>query len=154
MNNIIGRLDPAKPILIASFSDEQLAGALRAVQVAGRSDMTLAVGMGGERLDAVANDPAFIGTVSFFPAGYANAAIPTALMMLAGRPVPKSVFAYSDLVTPKTVCKVDPKLGCRDMPAWQPDDATIDEAGYQAYVKALYADPTFANFQMLLPPLA
>lgn len=154
MNNLLGRLDAAKPVLIASFSDEQLAGAVRAVQVAGRSDMTLAIGMGGERLDAVATDPSFIATMSFFPAGYANAAIPTALAMLAGVKVPESVFAYSNLVTPKTVCKVDPKLNCRAMPAWQPDEDTVDEAAYKAYVAALYKDPTFANFKMLLPPLA
>ena len=154
MNNLIGRLDPTKPILIASFSDEQLAGALRAVQVAGRSDTTLAVGMGGERLDAVSTDPSFIGTVSFFPAGYADAAIPTALAILAGVNMPKSVFAYSNLVTPKTVCAVDPKLACRPMPAWQPEDATIDEGAYKSFVTALYADPTFANFKMLLPPMA
>jgi ribose transport system substrate-binding protein len=151
MNNVIGRLDPAKPVLIASFSDEQLTGALRAIAVAGRSDMTVAVGMGGERLDAVGSDPSFIGTMSFFPETYACAAIPTALALLAGQTMPGSVFAYSNLVTPKTVCKADPTTTCRDMPAWQPDDAAIDEAEYKAFVHALHQDPTFTDFQMLLP---
>lgn len=154
MNNLVGRLDPARPTLIASFSDEQLTGALRAVQVAGRADMTLGVGMGGERLDAVGTDPTFIGTVSFFPSGYANAAIPTALAMLAGRPVPRSVFAYSDLVTPATVCNADPKTTCRSLPAWQPEGAKVDEDAYRAFVARLRADPAFANFQMLLPSAA
>jgi ribose transport system substrate-binding protein len=153
MNNLIGRLDPDKPVLVASFSDEQLAGALRALSVAGRSDLTLAVGMGGERLDAVATDPTFIGTMSFFPEDYACAAVPTALATLAGVPMPGSVFAYSNLVTPKTVCKVDPKRSCREAPPWQPDDAAIDEGAYKAFVAELHKDPTFTNFKMLLPPL-
>ena len=151
MNNLIGRLDPARPLLIASFSDEQLTGALRAVEVAGRADTTLGVGMGGERLDAVGADPTFIGTVSFFPAGYADAAVPTALAMLAGRPVPRSVFAHSDLVTPATVCRADPKTTCRTLPSWQPAGAAVDEGAYRAFVARLHADPTFTNFQMLLP---
>jgi ribose transport system substrate-binding protein len=154
MNSLVGRLDPDKPILIGSFSDEQLAGALRAVEVAGRSELTIAVGMGGERLDAVASDPSFIGTMSFFPKGYADAAIPTALSVLAKRAVPDSVFTYSNLVTPKTVCEVDPANACRPMPDWQPDDASIDEAKYGSYVASLHANPTFADFQMLLPPSA
>lgn len=152
MNNLIGRLPPDKPVLVASFSDEQLAGALRALQVAGRTEQTIAVGMGGERLDAVASTPSFIGTMSFFPRGYANAAIPTALMMLAGHDVPESVFAYSDLVTTKNVCNVDSSLDCSDLFDWQAEDAQIDEAAYAAFVNQLYDDPTFKNYKMLLPP--
>jgi hypothetical protein len=95
-NNLIGRFDPSKPVLIASFSDEQLAGALRALSVAGRSDLTLAVG----------------------------------------------------------ICKVDPKLVCRDAPVWRPDDAVIDEGAYKAFVADPHRDPTFANFKMPPPPPA
>ncbi|MDQ0474477.1 sugar ABC transporter substrate-binding protein [Labrys wisconsinensis] len=153
MNNLMGRLDPDKPVLVASFSDEQLAGALRALAAAGRSESTLAVGMGGERLDLLGQDPAFVGTMSFFPKGYANAAVPTALAMLAGRPVPKSVFAFSDLVKPDTACKVDPAVACRARPDWQPADAAIDEAAYRAYVAALHQRDEFRNFQVLLPPI-
>jgi ribose transport system substrate-binding protein len=151
MNSVLGRLDPSKPILLTSFSDEQLAGALRAVSVAGRNDKTLACGMGGERLDVIATDPSFIGTVSFFPQDYANAAVPAALAILAGVPVPKSVFAYSELVRPDTVCKIDPKLPCRPRPSWQSDDAAVDPDAYKAYVTGLYKNPEFANFRMLLP---
>jgi ribose transport system substrate-binding protein len=152
MNSLLGRLDPAAPLLIASFSDEQLAGALKAVANARRSDMALAVGMGGERLDAVASDPSFIATMSFFPKGYANAAIPTALAMLAGETVPPSVFAYYDLVKPDTVCDADPAQKCRARPDWQPEAAAVDEAAYQRFVAALYQRPDLANFHMLLPP--
>jgi ABC-type sugar transport system substrate-binding protein len=151
MNSLLSRLDPAKPILLTSFSDEQLAGALRAVSVARRNDMMLACGMGGERLDAIASDPSFIGTVSFFPREYAAAAIPTALGILAGVAVPKSVFAYTDLVRPDTVCKIDPKLICRPRPDWQAADASINVADYRAFVASLYTNPEFSGFHMLLP---
>jgi ABC-type sugar transport system substrate-binding protein len=153
MNNTIGRLDPDKPVLVASFSDEQLAGALKALSAAGRSANTLAVGMGGERLDMLGQDPAFIGTMSFFPKGYANAAVPTALAILAGKNVPKSVFAFSDLVKPDTACKIDPSVACRARPDWQPADAEIDEAAYRAYVQSLYQRDEFKNFQVLLPAI-
>jgi ABC-type sugar transport system substrate-binding protein len=151
MNSLLGRLDPSKPLLLTSFSDEQLAGALRAVSVAGRNDKTLACGMGGERLDVIGSDPSFIGTVSFFPRGYANAAIPAALGILAGVPVPKSVFAYSELVKPDTVCQIDPKVPCRPRPGWQAEDASVDAAAYKAFVASLYGNPEFSGFHMLLP---
>ena len=152
MTNLLGRLDPDKPLLVASFSDEQLTGALRALAVAERTDKTLAVGMGGERLDALAADPDFIATMSFFPRQYANAAIPTALALLAHAPIPTSVFAYSDLVRPDTACAVDPSLKCRARPSWQPAEAAIDEAAYRRFVAGLYDRPEFRDFQVLLPP--
>ncbi len=153
MNNLLGRLDPSKPILVASFSDEQLAGALRAIANAGRSDMTLAVGMGGERLDLLGTDPSFIGTMSFFPERYATAAVPAALAVLAGRELPPAVFAFSYLITPDTVCEIDPTTTCRERPEWQPADAVINEAAYRDYVAGLYDREEFADFQMLLPPV-
>lgn len=153
MNSFLNKLDPDKPVLIGSFSDEQLAGALRAMQVAGRSDMTIAVGMGGERLDALASDPSFIGTMSFFPQHYADAAIPAALMQLAGKKTPDSIFTYSNLVTGKNVCDVDSTTKCRQVPQWQPDDAKIDEAKYKAYVDSLHQNTKFADYKMLLPAI-
>jgi hypothetical protein len=66
-------------------------------------------------------------------------------------PVPKSVFAYSTLVRPDTVCQIDPKLPCRGRPAWQAEDAAIDPAAYRAFVASLYANPEFTGFHMLLP---
>jgi len=153
MNTLLNRLDPDKPILIATFSDEQLAGALRAIQVAGRSDMTMAVGMGGERLDVVSSDPSLIGTLSFFPEYYAYAAIPAALMQLAGKTTPDSIFTYSALVTGKNVCKVDPANPCRQIADWQTEDASIDEAKYKSYVVSLHQHPSFADYKMLLPAI-
>ncbi len=153
MTDLAGRLDPAAPVLVASFSDEQLAGALRALSVAGFGDKVLAVGMGGERLDALATDPSFIGTMSFFPRLYARAAVPTALAVLAGAALPRSVFAYSDLVTPATVCRVDPATPCRTPPAWQPARDTVDEPAYRGYVRSLHTRPEFKDFQILLPPV-
>ncbi len=153
MSDLLGRLDPERPVLVASFSDEQLAGALRALEAAGRADKTLAIGMGGERLDALAADPAFVGTMSFFPRGYANAAIPTALALLSGSEMPKNVFAFSDLVTPTTVCGVDAAIRCRPRPSWQPAVERVDEAAYRRYVESLYQRPEFRDFQILLPPV-
>lgn len=153
MSDLSGRLDPDRPVLVASFSDEQLAGALRALGVAGRADKTLAIGMGGERLDLLSSDPAFIGTMSFFPRSYANAAIPAALAILAGAKLPRSIFAYSDLVTPQTVCSVDPAVSCRKQPDWQKPREQFDAAAYRAYVQSLYQRPEFHDFQILLPPV-
>lgn len=153
MNNILSRLDPAKPLLIASFSDEVLAGALRSITIGGLDDMTLAVGMGGTLLDQVATDPTFIASMSFFPKGYANAAIPIALATLAGHELPGSIFAYSDLVTPAKTCVIDPETACGDMPDWLAQDAIIDEAAYRDFVAALHDDSYFEGFEMLLPPV-
>ena len=151
MNSLLGRIDTDKPVLIASFSDEQLAGALRAISVAGRDANTIAIGVGGERLDAVASEPTYIASMSCFPEIYANAAIPTALALLAGKEVPTSVFAYSDLVTPANVCKFDDAHPCSDLPDWQSTEVKIDEAAYADFVRGLYKDSTFADFKMLLP---
>jgi len=151
MNTLLNRLGVDKPILIASFSDEQLAGALRAVQIAGRSDMTIAVGMGGERLDVVSSDPSAIGTLSFFPEYYANAVIPAALMQLAGREIPDSIFTYNNLVHGKNVCKIDASLPCHPLADWQMEDAQIDETKYKFYVTSLHQHPSFADYKMLLP---
>ena len=152
MNNILTRLDSDKPLLIAAFSDEVLSGVVRAVHVGGLEDNTIAVGMGGEMLGLVATDPVFIASMSFFPERYANAALPMALATLAGQDVPTSVFAYTDLVTPATVCEVDPALECSDLPDWMAEDAEIDEAAYASYVEELHADPYYEGFEMLLPP--
>lgn len=152
MNNILTRLDADKPLLIAAFSDEVLSGAVRAVTVGGLGDQAIAVGMGGEMLEMVATDPVFIASMSFFPEGYANAALPMALATLAGRDVPMSVFAHTDLVTPGNVCKVNPDLACSDLPEWMAPDAVIDEAAYAGFVKALHENPYYTGFEMLLPP--
>lgn len=152
MNNILTRLDPDAPLLISSFSDEVLSGVVRAVNVGGLAENTIAIGMGGEMLGLVASDPVFIASMSFFPERYANAALPMALATLAGRDVPTSVFAYTDLVTSANVCEVDPQYACSETPDWMAQDAVIDEAAYDAYVAALHADPYYEGFEMLLPP--
>lgn len=152
MNNILSRLDPTKPLLIASFSDEVLSGALRSVKIDGLDDMTIAVGMGGTLLDQVATDPTFLASMSFFPKGYANAAIPIAMATLAGHELPTSIFAYSDLVTPAKTCQIDPETSCGEMPEWMANDADINEAAYSDFVAALHNDPYFKGYEMLLPP--
>ena len=152
MNNILTRLDPDAPLLIAAFSDEVLSGVVRAVSLGGMSDNALAVGMGGEMLELVATDPVFMASMSFFPERYANAALPMALASLAGQEVPTSVFAYSDLVTPANVCEVNSELACSELPDWMAEDAEIDEAAYASFVESLHANPYYDGFEMLLPP--
>lgn len=152
MNNILTRLDPDAPLLIAAFSDEVLSGVVRAVNLGGMSDNALAVGMGGEMLELVATDPVFMASMSFFPERYANAALPMALATLAGQEVPTSVFAYTDLVTPANVCEVNTELACSNLPDWMAEDAVIDEAAYAAFVKSLHANSYYDGFEMLLPP--
>ncbi len=153
MNNILTRLDPDAPLLIASFSDEVLSGVVRAVTIGGLADKAIAVGMGGEMLELVATDPVFVASMSFFPERYANAAIPMALMTLAGHDVPTSVFAYTDLVTSANVCEVNTDLACSDLPDWMAEDAVIDEAAYAEFVQSLHDDPYYDGFEMLLPPV-
>ncbi|SLN64553.1 sugar ABC transporter substrate-binding protein [Roseisalinus antarcticus] len=152
MNNIMTRLDPDKPLLISSFSDEVLSGVVRAVNVGGMAENTIAIGMGGEMLEMVASDPVFIASMSFFPERYANAALPMALATLAGEDVPTSVFAYTNLVTPANVCDANPEIACSDTPDWMAEDADIDEEAYDAYVASLHADPYYEGYEMLLPP--
>jgi ribose transport system substrate-binding protein len=152
MNNILTRLDPDAPLLITSFSDEVLSGVVRAATVGGLAEQTIAVGMGGEMLELVASDPIFIASMSFFPERYANAALPMALATLAGREIPSSVFAYTDLVTPANVCEVDPDIACQPVPDWMAEDAEIDEAAYTDFVRSLHDNPYYDGFEMLLPP--
>ncbi len=151
MNDLKQRLDPKKPLMIVSFSDEQLAGALQAIHADGRSDMTMAVGMGGGRLDAVASDDSFIATVSVTPSLYANYALPAALMHLAGRELPAKIFIDDKLVTPANVCKFDTEQACSDLPKWQPKNEAYDEAAFANFVNDLYGRDDLKDFQVLLP---
>lgn len=153
MNNILTRLDSDAPLLIAAFSDEVLSGVVRAVGIGGLSDSALAIGMGGEMLELIATDPVFIASMSFFPERYANAALPMALATLAGRDVPNSVFAYTNLVTRANVCEVNADLACSDLPGWMAEDAVIDEEAYARFVESLYANPYYEGFEVLLPPV-
>ena len=149
-NSLVNELDPKKPILLGSFSDEQLVGALRALLVAGLSDMTIAVGMGGKRLDPIATDPSFIATISFFPECYADAAIPSVLAVLAKKKIPSSIFTYTNLINRANFRNADPEHKCAALPTWQAANAKIEEARYKAYVQQLHNDK---RFYMLLPPV-
>lgn len=153
MNNILSRIDPDKPLLIASFSDEIMSGVLRAVKIGGLEDNTIAVGMGGTLLEQVVTDPMFIATMSFFPEKYANAAVPIALAVLAGKEIPSSVFAFSDLVTPSKACILNSEITCGENASWMDDDAAIDEADYKEFVISLHEDPYYEGFELLLPTL-
>ena len=152
MNNLKGRLPADAPVMIASFSDEQLAGALRAMSQDGRTE-TIGVGMGGGRLDAVSGDPNFIGTVSSFnPTLYGNYAIPVGFSLLAGAKTPDRVYTRYDLVTPENLCRFDTNLPCHDLPSWQPAEVTINEDSYRSLVDYLYGLEDFQDFEVLLPP--
>ena len=87
MADVLGRLDRSDRILVAAMTDPIAAGALRAVEAAGRGDRVLVAGQGATieaRDELCAGTPAFAGSVAFFPERYGDRLIPLAVDLAAG----------------------------------------------------------------------
>jgi len=134
MNTLLNWLDHSKPIFLVSFYDESLAGASRAIRVAGRQDTEMGVGMGGKRPDARASDPMFLATLSTAPTRYGDYANPAALTALAGYALPLHISIADKLVTATNICQIDNRYQLKSsLPAWQPRDLSVDSSAYAPF---------------------
>jgi ribose transport system substrate-binding protein len=103
MNNVIGRIPDGAPIMVTAINDQAATGMLRAVKQAGREADLIVVGMGADEIQTMADEPAFVSSVGYFPERYGNYLIPLALMQLAGKEVPDTVLVNHVMVTPRTM---------------------------------------------------
>jgi ribose transport system substrate-binding protein len=115
---------PKRRTLLTGINDFAVLGALRAFEEAGRSNLCLAVGLGGTpegRRELRLPNTRLAGCVGFFPERYGKSALALALDILHKRSVPPAIYAPVQLITPQNVNQFYPKdiFEHRDM------DATI-----------------------------
>ncbi len=148
MSNVLGRIPIGSPILVTAINDGSTKGMLQAVKAAGREADLLAVGMGGDELDALLGEEQFVASVGYFPENYGNYLIPLSMMMLAGQQVPQGILISHTMVTPMNVCKFYPDRKCSERaPKF---NYTFPTAAFKAFMDALRKDPELKEYQALL----
>jgi ribose transport system substrate-binding protein len=148
MSNVLGRIPVGAPIIVTAINDGSTKGMLQAVKAAGRQADLLAVGMGGDELDALLGEEQFVASVGYFPENYGNYLIPLSMMMLAGKPVPAGVLISHVMVTPMNVCKIYPDRKCVERaPKFSYKFPT---ALFNAFMDSLRKDPELKEYQALL----
>lgn len=148
MSNVLGRIPAGSPIIVTAINDGSTKGMLQAVKAAGRQGDLLAVGMGGDELDALLGEEQFVASVGYFPENYGNYLIPLSMMMLAGNQVPAGVLISHIMVTPMNVCKIYPDRKCVERaPKFTYKFPT---ALFNAFMDSLRKDPELKDYQPLL----
>jgi ribose transport system substrate-binding protein len=148
MSNVLGRIPAGSPIIVTAINDGSTKGMLQAVKAAGRQGDLLAVGMGGDELDALLGEEQFVASVGYFPENYGNYLIPLSLMMLAGKQVPAGVLISHTMVTPMNVCKIYPDRKCVERaPKFSYKFPT---ALFNTFMDSLRKDPELKDYQALL----
>jgi ribose transport system substrate-binding protein len=148
MSNVLGRIPAGSPIIVTAINDGSTKGMLQAVKAAGRQGDLLAVGMGGDELDALLGEDQFVASVGYFPENYGNYLIPLSMMMLAGQQVPAGVLISHTMVTPMNVCKIYPDRKCVERaPKFSYKFPT---ALFNAFMDSLRKDPELKEYQALL----
>ncbi len=148
MSNVLGRIPVGSPIIVTAINDGSTKGMLQAVKAAGRQGDLLAVGMGGDELDALLGEEQFVASVGYFPENYGNYLIPLSMMMLAGNQVPAGVLISHIMVTPMNVCKIYPDRKCVER---APKFAyKFPTALFNAFMDSLRKDPELKDYQALL----
>jgi ribose transport system substrate-binding protein len=113
-NNVLGRIPAGVPIMATAINDQATTGILRAVKQGGREADLIAVGMGADETETLVNEPAFIGSVGYFPERYGNFLVPMALAELAGIDLPPTVLQTHVMVDKGNVCNYYPDFPCTD----------------------------------------
>jgi ribose transport system substrate-binding protein len=148
MSNVLGRIPVGSPIIVTAINDGSTKGMLQAVKAAGRQADLLAVGMGGDELDALLGEEQFVASVGYFPENYGNYLIPLTMMMLSGKQVPAGILISHIMVTPMNVCKIYPDRKCAERaPKFSYKFPT---ALFNAFMDSLRKDPELKEYQALL----
>jgi len=95
MQDTLTRLADADRVLVTAINDPSAVGALRAVEQAGRTDQVLIAGQNAtiEARDALCSEnPAFVGSVAYFPDRYGDKLIPLAIDLANGVEPPDAVY--------------------------------------------------------------
>jgi ribose transport system substrate-binding protein len=148
MNNVLGRIPAGVPIMVTAINDQSATGMLRATKQAGREKDLLVVGMGADEVQTLADEPAFIASVGYFPERYGNYIIPLALMQLAGKTTPDAVLVHHVMVTKANVCQFYPDQKCASGPALA---YNFPQDKFAAYLTELRKSPALQGFENLIP---
>ncbi len=93
--DVLTRLSDADHILVSAINDPSAVGALRAAEAAGRTDDVLIAGQNATieaRTEICRANPAFIGSVAYFPDRYGDYLIPLAIRLAGGEEPPDEVL--------------------------------------------------------------
>ncbi len=89
------RLTDADHILVSAINDPSAVGALRAAEAANRTDDVMIAGQNATieaRTEICRDNPAFIGSVAYFPDRYGDYLIPLAIRLAGGETPPDEVL--------------------------------------------------------------
>jgi ribose transport system substrate-binding protein len=93
--DVLTRLSDADHILVSAINDPSAVGALRAAEAANRTDDIMIAGQNATieaRTEICRDNPAFIGSVAYFPDRYGDYLIPLAIDLAAGEAPPEEVL--------------------------------------------------------------
>jgi ribose transport system substrate-binding protein len=93
--DVLTRLSDADHILVSAINDPSAVGALRAAEAANRTDGVMIAGQNATieaRTEICRDNPAFIGSVAYFPDRYGDYLIPLAIKLAAGEAPPDQVL--------------------------------------------------------------
>ncbi|HEV2108746.1 MAG TPA: sugar ABC transporter substrate-binding protein [Thermomicrobiales bacterium] len=93
--DVLTRLSDADHILVSAINDPSAVGALRAAEAAGRTDDVMIAGQNATieaRTEICRDNPAFIGSVAYFPDRYGDYLIPLAIQIAGGEEPPEEVL--------------------------------------------------------------
>jgi ribose transport system substrate-binding protein len=147
-NNILGRIPAGVPILGTAINDQASTGILRAVKQANREADLIVVGMGADETATLANEPAFIASVGYFPERYGNYLLPLSLMELAGKAAPATVLVNHVMVTKANICNYYKDQKCSSDPGL---NYVFPQAKFEAHLAAIRLLPDLKGFENLIP---
>lgn len=93
--DVLTRLTDADHILVSAINDPSAVGALRAAEAAGRTDQVIIAGQNATieaRTEICRDNPAFVGSVAYFPDRYGDYLIPLAIRLAAGEAPPDELL--------------------------------------------------------------
>ena len=150
MNNILNRIPDDVPIMMTAINDQATTGMLRAVKLANREQDALAVGMGADEVETLANEERFIASVGYFPENYGNYLIAIGLAELAGKQVPPAVLVNHVMVNKANVCSYYPGASCNSG-ATGTFDLDFPAAAFSNHLAELRQDPALQAMNDLIP---
>lgn len=105
-------IPPHKHVLFIGINFNSALGSLAAAEALDRQASTAVVSQnasGGIRRELMRRNPMLIGAVDYFPQHYGARAIPLALSILQGQPIPPAVYTNHVLLTAENIREVYPE---------------------------------------------